>query len=402
MVGLLSRRRKAMSLQNRRGLTKVEWLALFACIGIVMMLLFPAIDTGGIRTARRNQCATQINNLSKAALMHDILKGHLPGYLNDFGSYVGDSDPAEDPNAGFSYRSGDKKVGGWVIPLLPYLDAQPTYEIWTMQRYPLFASKNGQTTYTSHAAPNLVCLQCPSSPTLAGDLGRNSYIANTGMHHLTASGQPIAIVRAKTDDADVTSYTVTFADSMQVAGGAMNHQYAGATDAIDYPVGPRVKLEDFKDGMGNTALFSESLHAIPWHQLDPDPMVSIRMLQPVVPGEQVAYPKLSRFVHGMVWLYEDPEGAGGAPQPPAYRTQVINSSPDAQDIYSIKMNRDNAVELARPSSAHSEGCHFGFADGSSRFISETIDYRVYQALLTPHGKKSIVPDPSYVLVGEAL
>jgi prepilin-type processing-associated H-X9-DG protein len=222
------------------------------------------------------------------------------------------------------------------------------------------------------------------------------------MHHLTASGQPIKIVREKSNEEDAVSFTFSFADSMQAANGAINHQYAAATDAIDYPVGPRVTLEDFKDGMGNTALFSESLQAIPWHQLEPDPMVSIHMLQPVVPSEQVAYPKWSRFVQGMVWLYEDPEGAGGAPRTPAHRTQVINSSPDAQDIYSIKMNRDNAVELARPSSAHSEGCNFGFADGSSRFISETIDYRVYQALLTPRGKKSLVPDPSYVHRDEAL
>ncbi|MGI9469418.1 MAG: DUF1559 domain-containing protein, partial [Rubripirellula sp.] len=53
-------------------------------------------------------------------------------------------------------------------------------------------------------------------------------------------------------------------------------------------------------------------------------------------------------------------------------------------------------DLARPSSAHRTGVNAAFADGSTRFIDENIDYRVYQALMTPSGKTSSVPYPRFV------
>ncbi len=50
---------------------------------------------------------------------------------------MGDRDPAEPDLVGATYRSGDKKLGSWLVVLLPMLDAQPTYEIWTEPQYPL-------------------------------------------------------------------------------------------------------------------------------------------------------------------------------------------------------------------------------------------------------------------------
>ena len=385
---------------QRCGLTKVEWLVIVTCIGIMMGLLIPAVDTHP--RGRRTQCATQLVNLAQAAIMHEMSHGHFPGYLNDFGSYVGNTDPSAAASPEANYRTGDKKLGSWVVPLLPYLDAQPTYEIWTEERYPLLMLQEGVARFARNAAPNLAILQCPESITLESEIGRNSYIANTGMHHLTVSGQPIVIERMSDGGTSTHSFTISFLDSMQVANGVMNHQYERAMNAAEFPAGPRVTMKDFKDGQGNTVLFSESLQAIPWHQLHPDPNESVRLLQPDTPGEQVAYPERSRFTQGMVWLYEDTEGANGAPTVPPHRRSVINSTPDKQDLFVLRMNHDNAVELARPSSAHAEGCNFGFADGSTRFISETIDYRLYQALLTPRGKRSLVPEPSYVLTPESL
>ena len=92
----------------------------------------------------------------------------------------------------------------------------------------------------------------------------------------------------------------------------------------------------------------------------------------------------------------------GSPKVPDERRQIINSTPHKTDLYSLRMDHENAVVVARPSSAHAEGFNASFADGSSRYISETIDYRVYQALLTPSGKSSLVPDPSFVPPADGL
>ena len=42
------------------------------------------------------------------------------------------------------------------------------------------------------------------------------------------------------------------------------------------------------------------------------------------------------------------------------------------------------------------------ADGSTKVLSETVDYRVYQAMLTPKHKSSNVPFTEYVLRNEDL
>ena len=58
------------------------------------------------------------------------------------------------------------------------------------------------------------------------------------------------------------------------------------------------------------------------------------------------------------------------------------------------------ADLARPSSAHVDGVNTSMADGTTRFIKSSIDYRVYQALMTLRGKSSSVPFPEFVLTDE--
>jgi prepilin-type processing-associated H-X9-DG protein len=71
-----------------------------------------------------------------------------------------------------------------------------------------------------------------------------------------------------------------------------------------------------------------------------------------------------------------------------------------QDIFTLEMTPTNAPDLARPSSAHVDGVNVGFADGATRFVAVSIDYRVYQAIMTPRGKSSDVPWPEFVLTDQ--
>ncbi len=74
----------------------------------------------------------------------------------------------------------------------------------------------------------------------------------------------------------------------------------------------------------------------------------------------------------MVWHYEDPESAGGAPRVAVDRGRLINVSIKGTKLELLTVTQQNAADLARPSSAHAAGANFSFADGGSRFISETI------------------------------
>ena len=51
---------------------------------------------------------------------------------------------------------------------------------------------------------------------------------------------------------------------------------------------------------------------------------------------------------------------------------------------------------ARPSGFHAGTIAVALADGSTRLISDDIEYHVYQALMAPHDKLSDIPDLNFV------
>lgn len=370
------------------GFTLVELLVVITIIGILMGLLIPAVNAAR-EAARRNQCSTQINNFSKGAIQFEMAKKRYPGWLESFGTFAGGIDPSN-PEAATTI-TGHRKLGGWVVNLLPYLDAQPTFEIWTQDKYPV-ASDTG---FTSNAAPNLAIMQCPSSATIDSSYARNSYIANNGMYHLGPMG-PLRRSNNNSPTGGAPFAMITFERSMSRANGVFNNKYAGVigTGPSTEAVGDTVRSDDAKDGLGNTVLFSENLQALPWSQTMVSLPDSVAILR------TASYPSQSRFVQGFIWHYEDPNSFNGAPA--VNPTHRVNGALGSEDIYVTRPNAANALHVARPSSAHVGGVNMGFADGSSRYVTSEIDYRVYQAYMTLRGKSSDVPFREYVLSGDAL
>jgi prepilin-type N-terminal cleavage/methylation domain-containing protein/prepilin-type processing-associated H-X9-DG protein len=361
------------------GFTLVELLVVITIIGILAGLLLPAVQRAR-EAARAAQCSTQLKNLALAAIQYENTKGEFPGWEMNFGTYQGGGDPS-DPDAGPT--APHAKIGTWAVALLPYLDAQPTYEHWTEDKYPIVGdgSQDNQQTnepngagvgFLPNAAPNLAIMQCPSSPTLKGSQGINSYISNNGLYvDLSGANDP----------------DVVLSSSMKKANGVFNNK---AFNAVN---GPSVSLDDLKDGPGNTALFSENLQALPWHRAG---FINRADLE----SAPLGYVPSSRLTQGMVWHPFDPEVTPS--MGPAQEIAKINGGTTAQDRYALEMLPGNANNplMARPSSAHIDGVNVGFADGAVRYITSNIDYRVYQAILTTRGKSSDVPFSEFVLSGE--
>ncbi len=414
------------------GFTLVELLVVITIIGILMGLLIPAVNAAR-ETARKTQCATNIKNLGLGAIQHEMARKKLPAYIDRYGFFAGGGDPAE-PGA-TDPISPHVKVGGFGIALLPYLDAQATFEQWTMDRYPILttgtgdiekatgASGNG---FHANAAPNIATFQCPSNPVAAGNFGKNSYVSNNGMAHskstlslaenyIAMSGTPDA---TKVDTSE--PYGSAFIETQDKANGTAVAGYRGfyALGKAS-PVASGVTLDDLKDGQTYTMLYSENLQALPWHR--PGFMVGYdesgsNGIYDMLPdaGKELSWSiemESARYTNGMVWHLNDPQLTGvykTIPIGPAARVHKINGGGEnvSQDIFNFTMvdagaqNRTSAI--ARPASAHVEGVNCAFADGSSKFISSGIDYRVYQALLTPRGKSSDVPFKEYVLSDESL
>ncbi|WP_044253986.1 DUF1559 domain-containing protein [Rhodopirellula sp. SWK7] len=394
---------------NRSGFTLVELLVVITIIGILMGLLIPAVNAAR-ETARRNECSTKLKNLALAAIQHENAKGELPGYLQSYGFFAGGADPT-DPTA-TTTPTRHVKLGTWVVALMPWLDAQPTYEHWTEDRYPVVAGSGGELSGTSGtagtgfhelAAPNLAIMQCASNPNDESEFARSSYVSNNGFYNGTplASSAPI----------------VTFLASQDRSNGAFNNKFPGASGAGTAAVGPKVRLDDFKDGQGNTVLFSENVQTMPWNRPG---FFNATDLTPTAaaPSQVINYPPQARYTQGMVWHYEDPQasvagmasswntlGTAAAVVPASVDTKhKINGGGTSvsDDIFVLQMTAANAFDIARPSSAHTDGVNAGMADGGTRFITDSIDYRAYQALMTPKGKASVVPWPEYVLDDDSI
>lgn len=397
--------------QVKHGFTLVELLVVITIIGILMGLLIPAVNSAR-ETARRNQCATNMKNLALAAVQHENSKGLMAGYVQDFGLYEAAVDPSDPTNAAVPRH---KKIGTWVVAHLPWLDAQPTYEHWTQDRYPIIVadptnppnlgstgavSGSGEGFHTL-AAPNLAIMQCPSDPATLAEFAKNSYVYNNGMMN--------------------TNSVVGFVTSQARANGIGNSKYNINASFAPSGQGPSVRLDDLKDGQGFTMLFSENVQALPWHAAGFINSVDLQLTGTdtdiVFDATTTPEVEAARYVHGMVWHYEDLESSNTAfaalwnnngdatPDVPGAVNSLhrINGGGTtvSDDIFTKRIaNIADARNLARPSSAHVDGVNAAFADGATRFVSQSVDYRVYQALMTPRGKSSNVPWPEFVLTDE--
>tara|TARA_B110000495_G_C23002373_1_gene591722 strand:+ start:144 stop:1355 length:1212 start_codon:yes stop_codon:yes gene_type:complete len=388
-------------------------IAAVTVVLIVMALLAMSIPRQRI-PQRTNQCATNMKNLALASVQHDFSKTYLPGYIQDFGIYAGNgSDPTDPTNRGIPHH---KKLGTWAVAILPWLEGQATYEHWAQDRYPIIVAdpKNpphlGSTTGSAGegfhmlASPNLGIFQCASNPANDSQNAPNSMIYNNGM-------------------AWPTNHT-SFANAPNVNNGVGNSKYnvtmvdRTTGEGTHTAEGPNTTLGDFKDGQSYTILFSENIQALPWHRAGlihgADLIMKDQNQQDIVFDSKMPKALAARYIHGMVWHYEDAEHANaklanqwnklGTATPvrpsgvaPVHRINgCMNGNKDS--LFNLRIrDAESAVHLARPSSAHPNGVNTAFADGATRFVDENIDYRVFQALMTPNGKASSVPFTKFVL-----
>ncbi len=374
---------------KKRGYTLVELLVVIAIIGILVGLSIPAVNKVRERM-NQAECAENLRQLAMATINYETSRGSLPGYCMKYGEFSGGMDPG-DPGSFSGNVPSHFKIGGWHIAILSKLDNQPLYERWALDRYPILSDGTGQRHatlegYSTIAATNNRAFQCPSASGSIASNGLNNYIANTGMH---ADSYPFVYTRPGSNPR-----TVTFARSMSRVNGIFNNKYAGfdpANPSQLVPVGKKVRSEDFVDGRSNTMLLSENQQAQPWYLTSLSGDASHLTNMATVNGQQVSlYPVESRYLQGSVWHFEDDFSFAGAT--PAAPRHKINGG----DVYNEMMTSTNHADLARPSSLHVSGVNMAMADGSVHFIVDTIDYRTYQALMTPSGRSSDVPMNEFV------
>jgi prepilin-type N-terminal cleavage/methylation domain-containing protein/prepilin-type processing-associated H-X9-DG protein len=313
-------------IRKRQGLTLIELLVVIAIIAVLIALLVPAVQK--VRAAAdRITCVNNLKQIALAAHLHHDKTRKFPVGAR-LPVFVGDR-----PTLGTNL---------WV-ELLPFFDQDNLYKKWDYydNRNNVAGERNATQAQViklllcpSDALPEPVSQPAldPSPPWNSGFYGMSSYGGNAGKRSFHPGDPP--------DYPRMTRDGIFFMDRS-------------------------VRLADITDGASNTFLFGERFHRDPeFDRRQPDVWPGF--------GQLAGLGKWGQVGKGIANV------TLSTPQPINYRV------PDEGDSSTIE---DRGCAFG---SGHPGGANFAFADGSVRFLSESIPVPTLQALSTRAGGE-VVP-----------
>jgi prepilin-type N-terminal cleavage/methylation domain-containing protein/prepilin-type processing-associated H-X9-DG protein len=313
------------TLRRHRGFTLIELLVVIAIIAILIALLVPAVQK--VReAAARTQC---VNNLKQLALA--IHSYH-------------DANKRFPPNASqIAYGwNGDRIIPGqlhwsWIARVLPYIEQGPLATTYNIPNATLGQAQAG-------LAAQIDVLLCPSagdSPNPATDWANISGISMGITNYKGVSGSNWG------DNGAGHPFTTAFRIPDPSLGAA-------AYDGLDTgngmfyrsDGGRKLTMLMISDGTSNTFMIGESMHSYDQH------------------CGGWPYPNYVNATCAIPLNYND--GPPGSPSA-GYRNW-----PNRYSFHS----------------RHTGGANFALADGTARFVTDSIDINTYRALATIKGGES--------------
>jgi prepilin-type processing-associated H-X9-DG protein len=330
----------------RVGFTLLELLVLIAVIAILAALLLPAVPAAR-EAARRTQCTNNLKQIGLAMHEYHDQQGSLP------------------PGAkGCCW-------GTWLLFILPNIEQEGLFNSWNFvgdNRYDQTVQDGmfryggaANTTVTTSRLETYYCPTDPSNRSLAGGDGVTSqnYVVNFGNTISNQSpiylyhGTKLPFLGAPFTDMGAPDANVTMGPRLSNSAGTVN--FAGITDGLsgtmltsEVLVGNGGDLRGYS-WWGYAAMFT-GLHAP--NSSFPDVLLSARYC------------------------------GSAPPNPPC--TGATGSC--AGDLY-IGLGLVNV-----PRSRHAGGVNVGMADGSVRFINNSVNAFVFQALSSTMGNEAVSAD----------
>ena len=360
----------------RRGFTLIELLVVISIIGVLIALLLPAVQSAR-EAARRAQCSNNLKQLGLAVHAYHTSVNVVPALV----MY---------PGGQFAQSNGF--AASWIIPLLPNLEQNPMYSAYNFYAPAVVLSASSGLENTTVTYNQIATLLCPSEDRL----DRPSLYATT--NYVGNYGGP----------GQVSCYTGTI-----VPVGDPNLNPSLGTGTSFGKVGP-VTFEGIRDGVSNTAMISERLHGLGTNQ-------------PVYPGKS-STSKRGIFsvsasglgpLSGLNAAVTFVSDCNTLPATSAsVNTNILANNAYATNPWYLSMVSYNHV--GSPNSMHCEnsgdpsivtsagyvgpsgsspatsnhpgGVHVAFADGSVRFVKDSIAQNIWWGIGTRYGKEIIAGD----------
>ena len=366
---------------RRRGFTLIELLVVIAIIAVLIALLLPAVQAAR-EAARRAQCTNNLKQLGLAAHNYLSVNNVFP---------LGDMFPSA-TNAtgvnGVKANGSNSYSFGWPISLLPQLEQQPLFNAFNFDF--TYIDINGSVYTNSTVSYNQVgSLLCPSEN--AADRPQPPYGA---LNYVGNVGGPGSI--------RVFSGTIVNAPFV-----------TGAFGGASAPTGA-IGVEAVTDGTSNTGMFSERLLGMtnnPTVTLSNSEGRKRAMFQSgatatinsgdvngamailngckALPATATA---LSSYRNGQLWIIGHPWATAfnkynhfGTPNTTSCDTTSSTGTVSGPGL-------GGAMGTVPPTSNHPGGVNLCLADGSVRFIKNTIGLQTWWALGTRDGGEVISAD----------
>ena len=357
---------------KRTGFTLIELLVVIAIIGVLVALLLPAVQQAR-EAARRTQCR---NNLKQIGLaMHN--------YLDSFSQFP----------PGRMAPSRGQAVGmpcwyGHVSPLyhiLPYIDQANIYNQLNQSETRV---RMGSPLCTRNAFVRTVALpafMCPSDPRHSSGNNTNSYRANFGAH--------VYAGRRFGSDINVDPvYTPRAAAALDGALGGSFGDNGG------------IKMSQFTDGTSNTIMYSERIIGTAAAAANlgnymfrsggsnlvtaSSPTNDTASVVAACATGDATDPNNYRTDWG--WTSgDDPAWYYSSFQQGAYNHVQTPNFPRPDCGCGSIPDDEHVVAIITARSYHTGGVHSLLADGSVRFVSNSIDLGVWQAAGTRAGGETL-------------